>query len=342
MMSLFDKGFSKREILQRVGNIKQFAGAEDFLYSTGKARGVRGIRVRNGRGLDFVILPDKGMDILDLYYKGIQLSWLSPNGVVNNAFFNSEGTGWLESFAGGALVTCGLRNVGPPCEEDGTKYGLHGTYTSLPAEYLKINEYWEEDHYHIEISGKITDPIVFGNTLSNIRTIHVSSRENSITIRDRISNEGSSAEPLMLLYHFNWGSPLFSERARLRIHPAHTTVRGGTAEPGSWADFEKPQPLYEEVVYFHILQAEKDKMAGYELSDPDLGFDLSVKWDHQYLPCFTQWKMCGEGTYVLGLEPGNCFPENRVSARRNDRLEILPPKGVKETRIIVRIRDDDS
>ena len=43
------------------------------------------------------------------------------------------------------------------------------------------------------------------------------------------------------------------------------------------------------------------------------------------LPYLSQWKMIGEGEYVLGIEPGNCLPEGRPIEREAGRLVTLKP-----------------
>jgi hypothetical protein len=339
MASLFEKGLCKEEILKQVGNIHQVAGAQLLEYSSGKAKGANSLRVRNGRGLDFTILPDNGLDIFDIYYKGTPLSWISNNGVVNNQQFDASGTGWLKSFAGGMLVTCGLRNVGPPVLENGENFGLHGNYTSLPSENLMIDEYWKDSHFHIEVSGKIRESRVFGANLVNYRSISVSSRNNAISIKDRIVNEGFNPEALMILYHFNWGCPLFSQDSKLNIKPVSTLLRDkdSDSESASWNTFHSPQAQFEEMVYLHHLEQTSEGRTGYELLNPNLDLGVHVEWDHAALPYFTQWKMCGEGEYVLGLEPGNCFPTGRENERKNNRLEILPSFAEKEISINVEV-----
>ena len=38
-----------------------------------------------------------------------------------------------------------------------------------------------------------------------------------------------------------------------------------------------------------------------------------------------QWKMLGQGAYVLGIEPANCHVEGRAAERARDTLEFLQP-----------------
>ena len=54
-----------------------------------------------------------------------------------------------------------------------------------------------------------------------------------------------------------------------------------------------------------------------------LGF--YVKFKKETLPYLSQWKMIGEGEYVLGIEPGNCLPEGRPKEREAGRLVTLKP-----------------
>jgi hypothetical protein len=48
------------------------------------------------------------------------------------------------------------------------------------------------------------------------------------------------------------------------------------------------------------------------------------------LPRFIQWKMTGEGTYVLGLEPANCWTQGRIKERERGTLQFLDPGERRE------------
>ena len=56
-----------------------------------------------------------------------------------------------------------------------------------------------------------------------------------------------------------------------------------------------------------------------------LGFGLYERFRKDTLPRFVQWKQMGQGTYVMGLEPGNCLPDGRDVARAKGQLRILQP-----------------
>ena len=57
----------------------------------------------------------------------------------------------------------------------------------------------------------------------------------------------------MLLYHFNWGSPLLAADSQLLIDTQSTQVRDANVSPGSWNDFSDPVHGIDEVVYLHKL-----------------------------------------------------------------------------------------
>ena len=124
-MNIYGRDLTGRELRRRVGWLGQVAGIEPFVFDDGPARGVRALRFRAG-GLSFDVLADRGMDIGLFEYRGVPLAWLSRTGVASPAFYEPAGEGWLRSFGGGLLVTCGLTNVGPPGRRGGEELGLRG------------------------------------------------------------------------------------------------------------------------------------------------------------------------------------------------------------------------
>jgi hypothetical protein len=284
-------------------------------------------------------VPDRALDIFDASYKGVPLAWISSNGMVHNSHYDSREAGWLRSFGGGLLVTCGLRNVGPPCTIDGEHFGLHGRISSTPATHVNIHTFWKEENYFIEVSGEIRETNVFGENLVCYRTIGVSTLHNRIDIRDRFVNEGFREERLALLYHFNWGSPLLSEHSELILDPVQTRVRDSSATVDSWNQFSPPTPNVNEVVYLHEMKGGKENHVKYRLQNSTLGFGAEVAWKCDQLPYLTQWKMMGQGEYVLGLEPGNCFPMGRVHEMENHRMDLLQSFEEKNFTLSVELFD---
>ena len=52
---------------------------------------------------------------------------------------------------------------------------------------------------------------------------------------------------------------------------------------------------------------------------------MSVKYSKETLPYLVQWKQMGQGEYVLGLEPGNCVPENQLNNAAKNLLKYIAP-----------------
>jgi hypothetical protein len=72
-------------------------------------------------GLRFCVLLDRALDVHAAEHAGRPLAWVHPD-LAGPEQFDPEGYGWLKTFGGGLVTTCGLKHYGQP--EKG--YGLHG------------------------------------------------------------------------------------------------------------------------------------------------------------------------------------------------------------------------
>ncbi|MBO9573593.1 MAG: DUF4432 family protein, partial [Chitinophagaceae bacterium] len=129
---LFTDLIKDRRFLQsRVGDISQIAGLKRYAFTEGKAKGVEAVDVKTGSGLNFTILPGRGMDLAWAEFRGIPFGYISKTGIVSPEYYESKDLEWLRTFFAGLLTTCGLSNVGPMTDEPhpvfGTQhFGLHG------------------------------------------------------------------------------------------------------------------------------------------------------------------------------------------------------------------------
>lgn len=330
----------RRQLEVKTGNLAQLMGVQKYRVQGGMADNTSVIRVRNGLGLDFTITPDRGLDIFEVYFKGIPLAWISKNGLVGNQHFDPTGLGWLRSFPGGMLNTCGLRNVGPPVEDAGEAFGLHGRMSNTPAERVNVAEAWQDDKYQITVSGQVREASTFAENLLLERSIEVNNQDNEIVISDTITNQAYRPEQVMLLYHLNWGFPLLSLETQLELDTIGTKMRDPhqNNEIDQWHRFSEPIPGYQEVVYFHDLKPDDQGRVGYTLKNEALGIQVAVSWQKEQLPYLTQWKMMGESEYVVGLEPGNCYPMGRIEERKNNRSVLLQPGQQINTQLNIEIR----
>ncbi|NLJ41289.1 MAG: aldose 1-epimerase family protein [Clostridiales bacterium] len=335
------KDFSKREILKYVGDYNQILGIRDCTLNGGRAQGVRAMEIKNGSGLEFTVLPDRSMDISQLSYKGINLSYLSKSGIVAPQYYNETGIEFLRSFYAGFLTTCGLRNVGSPVEDDGEAFGLHGRISNTPGENVSSGVEWVDDKPVIRVSGRMREARLFGENLVMNRTIICSGGENKFEIIDTIENDGFRREPLMILYHFNLGYPLLDENAQFVIPAVKTRPKDEVAEKGldAYHETQIPTPGFNEQVFYHTLAADDNGDTSAALINEKLGLGLVIGFNKNSLFNLTQWKQMGAGDYVMGVEPGNCYVEGRVDAREKGVLEYLEPGETKEIKVTAEILD---
>jgi len=186
-MDFYGKALTPRELRRRVGRLEQVAGIEPFVFDEGLARGVRALRIRTG-GLSLDVLCDRGMDLGAAEYRGVPLAWVSPTGVVAPHFRELQGEGWLRSFGGGLLVTCGLQNVGEPSERGGEELGLHGRISSTPAALLAREVRWEGEICLLQARAEVRESKVFGADLVLTRTISAHVGEPRVRIEDTVRN----------------------------------------------------------------------------------------------------------------------------------------------------------
>lgn len=325
---------TRNSLENHIGRLSQVGGISPFVHAEGKAKGTSTLRVRTAMGLEFWVVPDRGIDIYEASYKGQSLCWHSPTGVVHPSYYSNRGLEWLNSFAGGLVCTCGLTTAGAPSDDGGEKLGLHGPISNTPAENVNWSESWEGDDCVLTVSGKVRETSVFGPNLLLERTISTSLKSSSVLIYDVVENEGFKESPLMVLYHLNFGFPLLTERTRIygpsqAIEPA-TEVAARTVD--DWASFNAPQQNTTERVYFHrMLPDATGKVTVVLVSDnenPEFGVALS--YDSRALPEFNQWKMTGTNHFVLGLEPANCRTLGREAERQRGTLQMIAPGERRE------------
>ncbi|MGD0342498.1 MAG: aldose 1-epimerase family protein [Bacteroidales bacterium] len=317
----------KNEVQQYIGNLAQIGGSRHYVLTDGWGRNLRCIDINSGCGLQYTILPDRGMDISLASFKGTNLVYLTCNGETHPSYFEPENFGWLHTFAGGLLTTCGLTYLGSPVIDDGEQLGLHGRYSTIPARQVADLSEWVNGELIIRIKGTIEEGTIFGNKLRLEREITTIQGQNRITIRDKITNFGYKPSPYMILYHMNLGYPLLNEDSELIINPAKTTPQNAAAKADltKYKMFIKPLASYQEQVFCHTMKASENGETSATIKNHQLGIALTIKFNTHQLPYLIQWKMMGKGEYVLGLEPSNVPGKNRKDLKNENILPYLQP-----------------
>jgi hypothetical protein len=256
MARLFGREYTKQELKKYCGNIHQIAGIGEFECCTGKARGMRIYRVRNGNGLEFDLMSDKALDIARLSYKGINFSWLAKNGLHSSQYAYPVLNEFDRYFNGGMLLTCGLKNTGPDyIDSFGRFQHLHGRIGVTPCEQSWAYTNWDDEDLQL-ISGAITrDSMLGSHNLTLKRSIKTTTSKNEIEIIDEMENHEAEETDYVILYHFNFGFPFITENTLLKFPNCIVPVKARNEDAQSgidkWRELGKPVDNFAEHVFFH-------------------------------------------------------------------------------------------
>lgn len=326
----------RKALFWYTGDISQVFYAKRYMMQEGKSAGMRAVDVDNGSGLAFTVLADRCLDIGRLSYKGVNFAYISKAGCAAPQFYDPDR---IAIFSGGFLATCGLRNVGVPCEYNGEHFNLHGAIGSAPAEDFCVSTDLEGETPVINISGTMREGGIFGPNLYLTRKISVCYGENVIHIRDTIENRGYKKEPFMLLYHCNFGYPLLSEKAEMITSCAYLRARDDHARRAEKDrfSFAEPEGGFIEQCYYYKQKAVEKGLSFGALINRELGFGAALWADPFKLPNLNVWKNPGAGDYVLGIEPGNCWPDGAAAQAAAGGLQYLEPMETCVTGISIEI-----
>lgn len=341
-MNIDGKTVPRTSLSARIGHQAQLGGTRHIILGDGPAKGTAAIDVDTGAGgLSFTVVTDRGMDISRCSYRGVNLVYLTPNGEVHPAFYEPAGIGWLHTFFGGLLTTCGLTYLGHPGRDGDQDLGLHGRYSTIPAQRVQDRSGWDGDRYRIELVGTVEECMLFGDKLRLTRTIRSEVGSRTLTIDDRVENIGYNPSPFTILYHINVGYPLLDAGAELCLSAAKTEPHDEQSRAGmpDLRRFSAPVPGFAEENYLHTMAPEADGLACAAVVNPTLagGLGLRIRFDPRQLPYLNEWKMMGQGDYVVAIEPCNVPCRNRAELRRDGLLPMLPPGEVRVMRVEVSV-----
>ena len=268
----------------RISNHQQIASLRRYIMTDGAEKGLEVIDCDNGT-LRFLINVTKACDMMQLYHKGQNMSFISKNG------FLKRELPFAKRFEGGMLYTCGLDSAG---ERDG--FEEHGSLHNTPAQVLRA-ECGEEG---IVIEAVLRDTEVLGKNLVLRRRITSTIGSDRVKVVDRLTNENYFEEKYCLLYHVNIGYPMMDEGARIVGDVIDRQPRTAWAEKQMETAYqiEAPIPGFEEVCYYLKLKQPQISMVNRKI-----GKKFTVSYSGDTLPLFLEWKSIACGDYAVGLEP---------------------------------------
>lgn len=298
----------------------------------GRRHGVDLIRVDNG-ALSFSVVPTRGMNLWKGRHGRVALGWDSPvkDGPVHPSLVDANawgGLGWLDGFDE-MLARCGLDSYGPPYEEGGRTYALHGRISNLPAHFVAVHVDDAPPHA-ITIEGHVTEVRMFRTRIRMATKIITVPGSNRITVRDEFTNLRDVPSDLQVLYHWNFGDPLMEAGARFAA-PIKTLVprdRAATEGLGRFDVYGPPAPGSAEQVFFFELLGDGPTGETLALLRNRAGdAAVALRFSLAQLPAFTLWKAQGgrgDG-YVTGLEPATGYPNPKPYERSRKRVLTLAP-----------------
>ncbi|MFZ4843385.1 aldose 1-epimerase family protein [Mycetocola saprophilus] len=326
-------GVPAEQIRRFTGRAEQLARIDSFVESNGPGAGSRRIALDTGGGLSVDLHPDRALDVGRVSFAGVPVAWLSPTGIGSPAAYDGQGENFLRTFGGGLLATCGMDTFGPPSTDQGRDFGTHGRFGATPATLETVRVRGGK----LTVIGTMRQATVFGENIEVRRKITARVGGCTLRITDQVTNLGDTDQPHMVLYHANFGWPLLSPESTLDIAADERIGidEHARAEMDIWNQFHAPVADIPERVYRHVPPAaEASGWSRARLTNPNIGISAEIRFDRATLGNLYQWKMLGEGTYVLGLEPSNCATiAGRAAAREAGTLPILKPGETVRHRI---------
>lgn len=331
------------ELRKRVGDFNAILGAKDYVFNDGPARGVRAFDLKNGAGIELTVLADRGLDIPYLTYKGVNMAFASKTSVRSPHFYQEDGArGFLKQFNAGMLTTCGITYAGAAGEDNGRALGLHGPYSNLPASNVSAETAFDGDEVVIKLRGDVREACVFEENMLLSREITLKTESNELLICDTVENQGYEPQPLMLVYHINFGYPMLDAGAKIYTSAKSISARTDFAEEeiDKFDEMIAPEVGRDEQCYFHTDHAYADAFC--MLVNEKLGLAAIVKYDAQSFPIFCEWKCMRAGDYALGLEPTTSGVSNRAEAKANGTLKTLGAGESVALKVALEFTDDES
>ena len=340
MMQLYGRPYTKQELLQRVGDMSQLCRVELCELTEGKERGVRVLNFHTGP-LSFTAVLERALDISRAEYGGLSIAWTSPVGITAPWFYEAQDLGFLRSFFGGLISTCGMTHILLPEEDTAQHYyypakakeefPFHGRVSNLPARLVSYGGRWVGQDYILWAEGKVLEACVFGENLCLTRRVETRFGASAFTLHDEVENLGWYDTPHMYLYHINAGFPVVDEGSEL-VLPSNSVGASDDASLAGLQDWHvcgQPSKNVQEQVYTHELAADPDGNVPAMIVNRNLnggqGLGLYIKYPKRAFPYFWVWKMMGQGVYSVALEPSTNSLAGRIKEREAGRLKFLKP-----------------
>lgn len=190
------------------------------------------------------------------------------------------------------------------------------------------------DEYCIEVNGVIEESALFNEKVRLTRTIKTHIGARFLTIHNVVENVGYQPPPFTILYHVNPGFPLLDSGSELFFPSADSQAYDdhSAEHMDSMRTVSESMSGFGEQNYLHTMSTDDKGFGHVALVNRELnsGLGLYVSFDVELLPYLSEWKMMGQGEYVVGIEPGSVPCLNRSELRARSQLPMLAAGEIKE------------
>jgi hypothetical protein len=215
----------------------------------------------------------------------------------------------------GFLFTCGPDHIRHPEPIVGGagKWPLHGSLSSHPAKIISSSD--------TECVAEISVTHADGGHSKLQRLWRIDGETGAVFLSDRITNTGTSAFPIMLMYHMNIAAKLFDDAVRLE---------GDMLEGGGfgWRFGEEPGGVF----CVPATESSQGRWAKMRLGPiAAIGnLTLCVQFDTATLPFLQIWRNQQTPAHVLGIEPVSHRWVGREELAQARELEMLLPGETRQ------------
>ena len=192
----------------------------------------------------------------------------------------------------------------------------------------------------LRVAGEVREAEVFGPNMVLTRRLTLDTEKNELHIHDVVENQGFDTQPLMMIYHINFGYPMLDDGAKAYFSTTEVAPRTDFAAEGmhNYDVMEAPGVGRDEQCYYHTGHADGEAFA--MIHNEKLGIAAMVRYDKAVFPMLCEWKCMRAGEYALGLEPTTSGVVNRAEARENGMLTWLEPGETREFNVTIELSDD--
>lgn len=329
------------EVFKHIGNMSQIVSVIPMMLTEGKSFGVKCISVEGRSGLSFILVQDRAMDIAQLRYKGLNISYMTANGIPSYSLYGTSDKRFDTNPFLGMMTTCGLDNTGPACIDGGRDYYQHGRLSNTPAENVVIKKNLDNLSPELSIECDISLYQLGNYNLRLHRNIMFLDKDSCIRVHDTVFNESGSEQQVCIMYHCNFGYPFLDENVLLDIPSYARKYKGFEDKTVSDDDVLRvlhPNPDWKPQVIYHMFDG--DGLNTVRIKNLKQNVSVALSFDGSTLPYMNQWRMFRDREFVLSLEPCNTIPYGRASQKEKHMAKFIEPYGKRDYFIEFKIKEN--